>query len=203
MVNKKILKSKSKSFCTLIDLSIVILILAVLIKWGLTITTGSFNKTNAVENRIFSIVSGYFNGVVGSGVYANPTNPNISNIFYGMITVKTLNLPLNMGEDDFVSKISYVTDQKFTTNFQEAITNTDSGFGTSSPYTSIITVKEKSSSILRYITQDEILVSATHRLNKYLDFNAHARIQNSRSSDLDEKENDHNPYFYFLAKVLI
>ena len=230
VVNKKILKPKSAY--TLVELSIVILILAVLMTGGLTITIGSFNKAKKIstQNKINEIYKslgkfllenkrlpcpasleltkndnsygveylgngvggGCGTGAVGSGVYVNPTNPNI---FYGMIPAKTLNLPLSMGEDDFGSKISYVIDQRFTTNFQEVITNTDSGFGTTSGTTGIITVTEKPSSILRDITSDAILVIISHGLNKSGAFNANARTQNSRSSDPDEAENDYNASF--------
>ena len=227
MVNKKI--SKPKSAYTLIELSIVILILAVLMTGGLTITIGSFNKAKKIstQNKINEIYkslgkfllenkrlpcpasleltkndnsygveygsgSGCGAGAVGSGVYVNPTNPNI---FYGMIPAKTLNLPLSMGEDDFGSKISYVIDQRFTTVFQEVISNTDSGFGTTSGVTGIITVKEKPSATLRDITSDAILVIISHGFNKSGAFNANARIQNSRSSDPDEMENDYNSLF--------
>ena len=227
MVHKKI--SKPKSAYTLVELSIVILILAVLMTGGLTITIGSFNKAKKIstQNKINEIYkslgkfllenkrlpcqasleltkndnfygveygsgSGCGNGAVGSGVYVNPTN---SNIFYGMIPAKTLNLPLSMGEDDFGSKISYVIDQRFTNVFQEVISNTDSGFGTTSGVTGIITVTEKPSSISRDITSDAILVIISHGLNAFGAFNANARTQNSRSSDPDEAENDYNASF--------
>ena len=228
MVNKKI--SKPKSAYTLIELSIVILILAVLMTGGLTITIGSFNKAKKIstQNKINEIYkslgkfllenkrlpcpasleltkndnsygveygsgSGCGTGAVGSGVYVNPTNPNI---FYGMIPAKTLNLPLSMGEDDFGSKLSYVIDQRFTTVFQEVISiAVNSGFGTTYPYTSIITVKEKPSSISRDITSDAILVIISHGLNAFGAFNANARTQNPRSSDPDENDNDYNASF--------
>ena len=55
MVNKKI--SKPKSAYTLVELSIVILILAVLMTGGLTITIGSFNKAKKIstQNKINEI----------------------------------------------------------------------------------------------------------------------------------------------------
>ena len=227
MVNNKI--SKPKSAYTLIELSIVILILAVLMTGGLTITIGSFNKAKKIstQNKINEIYkslgkfllenkrlpcpasleltkndnsygveygsgSGCGTGAVGSGVYVNPANPDI---FYGMIPVKTLNLPLSMGEDDFGSKISFVIDQRFTTVFQEVISNSSSGFGTTSAITGIITVAEKPSSTSRDITSDAILVIISHGLNKSGAFNANARTQNPRSSDPDETENDYNASF--------
>lgn len=227
VVNKKI--SRPKSAYTLVELSIVILILAVLMTGGLTITIGAFNKAKKIstQNKINEIYkslgkfllenkrlpcpasleltknensygveygngSGCGTGAVGSGVYVNPTNPNI---FYGMIPAKTLNLPLSMGEDDFGSKISYVIDQRFTNVFQEAISNSNSGFGTTEPYTSIITIQEKPSATSRDITSDAILVIISHGLNAFGAFNANARTQNPRSNDSDEKENDYNASF--------
>ena len=227
VVNKKI--SRPKSAYTLVELSIVILILAVLMTGGLTITIGAFNKAKKIstQNKINEIYkslgkfllenkrlpcpasleltknensygveygngSGCGTGAVGSGVYVNPTNPNI---FYGMIPAKTLNLPLSMGEDDFGGKISYVIDQRFTTVFQEVVSNSNSGFGTTEPYNSIITVKEKPSATPRDITSDAILVIISHGLNAFGAFNANARTQNPRSSDPDETENDYNSSF--------
>ncbi len=227
VVNKKI--SRPKSAYTLVELSIVILILAVLMTGGLTITIGAFNKAKKIstQNKINEIYkslgkfllenkrlpcpasleltknensygveygngSGCGTGAVGSGVYVNPTNPNI---FYGMIPAKTLNLPLSMGEDDFGGKISYVIDQRFTNVFQEAISNSNSGFGTTEPYTSIITIQEKPSATSRDITSDAILVIISHGLNAFGAFNADARTQNPRSNDSDEKENDYNASF--------
>ena len=115
-----------------------------------------------------------------------------NDIFYGMVPAKTLNLPLNMGEDDFGGKISYIIDQRFTTNFQDVISNVSTGFGTTQVYTGAMTIYEKPSSISRTITDDAILVILSHGLNKFGAFNNNATVQNARSSDSDESENDAN-----------
>jgi len=227
VVNKKI--SKPKSAYTLVELSIVILILAVLMTGGLTITIGSFNKAKKIstQNKINEIYkslgkfllenkrlpcpasleltkndnsygveygngSGCGTGAGGSGVFRSATNLNI---FYGMIPAKTLNLPLSMGEDDFGSKISYIIDQRFTTSFQNVITNKTTGFGTTASYNSVLTVNERPSEISRAITQDAILVILSHGLNKSGAFNANSSSQNPRSSDVDEQSNDYNASF--------
>ena len=216
MINNKILKPKSAY--TLIELSIVILIISVLMMGGLTITISSLNKAKKISsqnkiNEIYNAVGKFLLEnkrlpcpanlalTKDSNLYGvesrdgnNECNVSISNgnLYYGMVPAKTLNLPLNMGEDDFGGKISYIIDKRFATNFQDNITNKNTGFGTTGSYTGIMTIKEKPSSISRTITADAILVILSHGLNKFGAFNNNSTIQNARSSDSDESENDAN-----------
>ena len=220
MINNKVLKPKSAY--TLIELSIVILMISFLMTGSLAITISSLNKAkkistqnkindvyNAIgkfllenkrlpcpasliltkDNNLYGTESGNGSGCPGDGVFAS------DNVFYGMIPVKTLNLALSMGEDDFGSKFSYVIDQRFTTTFQNIITNTNTGFGTTSSYNSVITINEKPSEISRTITQDAILIILSHGLNRSGAFNANSTLQNARSTDLDEQSNDYNASF--------
>lgn len=215
MIRNKVLKPKSAY--TLIELSIVILIISFLMMGGLTITISSLNKAKKIStqnkiNEVYNAVGKFLlenkrlpcpasliltkdNNLYGVESKSS-TGCNVSilnnNIFYGMVPVKTLNLPLNMGEDDFGSKISYIIDQRFTSNFQDVISDKTTGFGTTQNYTGIITINEKPSSIARTITADAILVILSHGLNKSGAFNHNSTIQNARSLDSDESENDAN-----------
>jgi prepilin-type N-terminal cleavage/methylation domain-containing protein len=209
--------SKPKSAYTLIELSIVILIISFLMMGGLTITISSLNKAKKISsqnkiNEIYNAVGKFLLEnkrlpcpaslilTKDSNLYGvesrSATGCDVSffnnNIFYGMVPIKTLNLPLNMGEDDFGSKISYIIDQRFTTNFQDVISNVSTGFGTTQLYTGVMTINEKPSSISRAITSDAIVIILSHGLNKFGAFNNNATIQNARSSDSDESENDAN-----------
>jgi prepilin-type N-terminal cleavage/methylation domain-containing protein len=210
--------SKPKSAYTLIELSIVILIISVLMMGGLTITISSLNKAKKIstQNKINEIYN-----AVGKFLLENKRLPcpasltltkdsnlygvesrdgsgecNVSlskdNLYYGMVPAKTLNLPLNMGEDYFGGKISYIIDKRFATNFQDNISNKTTGFGTTQAYTGAMTIYEKPSSISRAITADAILIILSHGLNKFGAFNNNATVQNARSSDSDESENDAN-----------
>ena len=220
MIRNKV--SKPKTAYTLVELSIVILMISFLMTGSLAITISSLNKAkkistqnkineiyNAVgkfllenkrlpcpasltltkDNSLYGIESGSGSGCSGDGIYS------LDNVFYGMVPVKTLNLALNMGEDDFGSKISYIIDQRFTTSFQNVITNKTTGFGTTASYNSVLTVNERPSEISRAITQDAILVILSHGLNKSGAFNANSSSQNPRSSDVDELSNDYNASF--------
>ena len=184
---------------------------------GLTITISSLNKAKKIStqnkiNEIYNAVgkfllenkrlpcpasltltkSNNLYGVEARGASGCDVSLFKNDIFYGMVPAKTLNLPLNMGEDDFGGKISYIIDQRFTTNFQDVISNVSTGFGTTQVYTGAMTIYEKPSSISRTITDDAILVILSHGLNKFGAFNNNATVQNARSSDSDESENDAN-----------
>jgi prepilin-type N-terminal cleavage/methylation domain-containing protein len=217
VINKKVLKPTSAY--TLIELSIVILIISVLMMGGLTITISSLNKAKKIStqnkiNEIYKAVGKFllenkrlpcpasitltkddnlygFESRTDAGCSVSIFN---GNLYYGMVPAKTLNLALNMAEDDFGSKISFIIDQRFTTNFQDVISNKTTGFGTTESYNGIISIKEKPSSVSRTITDDAILVILSHGLNKMGAFNHNATIQNDRSPDSDETENDANNF---------
>ncbi len=219
MIRNKV--SKPKTAYTLVELSIVILMISFLMTGSLAITISSLNKAkkistqnkineiyNAVgkfllenkrlpcpasltltkNNSLYGVESGSGSGCSGDGIY------NLGNVFYGMVPTKTLNIALNMGEDDFGSKISYIIDQRFTTSFQNVITNKTTGFGTTASYNAVLTINERPSEISRTITQDAILIILSHGLNKSGAFNANSSSQNPRSTDADEKSNDYNTF---------
>ena len=226
MIHNKV--QKSKTAYTLIELSIVILIISVLMTGGLTITISSLNKAKKIStqnkiNEIYNAVGKFLlenkrlpcpasleltknDELYGTeSRSANGCNLSASfvnnDIFYGMVPLKTLNLPMNMGEDNFGSKISYIIDQRFTTNFQEVITNKATGFGTTENFASkpsfpngVINIIEKPSAISREITKDAILVILSHGFNKFGAYNFNGKTQNTRSSDADEMSNDSNSF---------
>ncbi len=221
-MHNKILKYKSAY--TLIELSIVILIISVLMTGSITITIGSLNKAkkNSTQTKIneiyksigkfllenkrlpcpadlqltknsnlYAVETGNGSGCSGSGVYQSPTS---TNIFYGMVPTKTLGLPIDMAEDDFNNKISYIIDERFTKSFQDVPDFTKFGFGTTDPINSTITIREKPSMISRDITQDAILVIISHGFNKFGAFNSNSSTQNPISTDPTETDEADNSY---------
>ena len=217
-------KSKYKSAYTLIELSIVILIVSFLMTGALTITIGSLNKakknyTQSKINQIYNAIGKFllenkrlpcpasleltkdnnlYGMEVGSGSGCSGSgvyqSPTSANIYYGMVPSKTLGLPSNMAEDEFGSKISYVIDERFTKSYQDVPNFANFGFGTTDPYTATINVIEKPSAISREITQDAILLIISHGLNKFGAFNANASTQNAISIDPNETDEASNSY---------
>ncbi len=221
MNNKKL---KYKSAYTLIELSIVILIVSFLMVGALTVSIGSLNnaKKNYTQikiNQIYSAIGKFLlenkrlpcpadltltknsnlyaiESGSGSGCLGNGVykSQTSANIFYGMVPTKTLGLPSNMAEDEFGSKISYIIDERFTKSYQDVPNFANFGFGTTDPYTSTINIKEKPSAISRDVTQDAILIIISHGLNKFGAFNANSSVQNAISNDPTETDEAENSY---------
>jgi prepilin-type N-terminal cleavage/methylation domain-containing protein len=225
-------KNQSRKAFTLLEFSIVISIIAVLMTGAMTIGIGSINinKKNSSQQKIEEIYraigrfllvnrrlpcpanidltrsSATYGDEVGtgSGCSGAKSSSLFANIFFGMVPVKTLGLPLEMAEDDFGAKFSYFIDQRFTKTFSTPPNFTNQGFGAVSAYGSVMTINEKNSSTTRAITSDAILVILSYGLNKSGAYNANSSVQNTRSSDADEMENDYisnfNNIFVFSSK---
>jgi prepilin-type N-terminal cleavage/methylation domain-containing protein len=203
-----------KKAYSLIELSIVILIISILISGALTVFSGSANnkKITTTKNRIdeiykalggFLLVNGRLpcpasiiaikstdatygtegtaagNCTAGGGVYASGS----SNLVYGLVPVKTLGLPNEYAEDGFEGKFAYIVEKNFTTSsssttFKNAIA------------TATMTLNELPGGVSQVITNDAILALVSYGANKSGAFNANGTVQNTRSSDSSEMEND-------------
>ena len=200
-----------KKAYSLIELSIVILIISILISGALTVFSGSANnkKITTTKNRIdeiykalggFLLVNGRLpcpasiiaikstdvtygtegtaagNCTAGGGVYASGS----SNLVYGLVPVKTLGLPNEYAEDGFEGKIAYVVEKNFTSssNFKNATA------------TATMSLSEITGGVSQVITNDAILALVSYGANKSGAFNANGTVQNTRSSDSSETEND-------------
>lgn len=216
MINKKIKGNavQSKNAFSLIELSIVILILSVLASSGLAIfkSTNAASKTKTTKDRIDTVYKAIGNYLLAnrrlpcparldltntdtnygisrtciseSGVTLS-SSPN-SNLVYGMVPTKTLNLPSNMAEDAFGTKLSYIIDKRFAVAVDSAGTI---GFEGADPKaTNMMTIKELSASGSNIIT-DGIMLIISHGPNKFGGFNSAGVVQNDLSTTADEKSN--------------
>jgi prepilin-type N-terminal cleavage/methylation domain-containing protein len=196
---------------TIIELSIVILLISILISGALTVVGGSANNkkitiTKTRIDEIYKALGGFLlsngrlpcpasiiaikstdatygtegtaagNCTAGGGVYASGT----SNLVYGLVPVKTLGLPNEYGEDAFGSKIAYIVEKNFTNSstFKNALE------------TSTMTLTEFMGGVSQEITKDSIFALVSYGANKSGAFNANGTIQNSRSSNSSEMDND-------------
>ena len=200
-----------KKAYSLIELSIVILIISIIISGALTVFSGSANNkkitlTKTRIDEIYKALGGFLlangrlpcpasiiaikstdatygtegtaagNCAAGGGVYVSGS----SNLVYGLVPVKTLGLPNEYAEDGFESKIAYIVEKNFTSS---------STFKNASA-TATMTLNELLGGVNQTITNDAILALVSYGANKSGAFNANATVQNSRSSDSSEIEND-------------
>jgi prepilin-type N-terminal cleavage/methylation domain-containing protein len=218
------MKYKIKKAFSLIELSIVVLIISILISGGLTFSTVSIIKkrtelTEEKFEKIYKALGVYLStngklpcpaplndvksdsnyGVAaatcssapasGSGYYQSNDSTDSPNVYYGMIPVKTLNLPIEYGEDGFGTKLSYMV--------VNGLTDSDS-FGKGSDslenYANSvdvdrIIVQEKHGSTTHQITNDAAFAIISYGPNKAGGWNDNSTSQNSVSTDDEEAEN--------------
>lgn len=182
------LKKSSKNYksaFSLIELSIVILIVSILVAGGLTVSVSKINsmKVEAAQKRIDTIYkalgvylvankalpcpasiievkthSADYGKVVGAAGNCSGTGvykPADTNLFYGMVPVQALGLEAEMAEDGFGSKFAYVVDERFTLAGS-------SGFGANSNNSGLMTIKEITSAGTEQITiQDSVVAPVT------------------------------------------
>lgn len=229
MVNKKI--SIKESAYTLIELSIVISIIAVLMTGaiGISVSLINISKKNSTVSKIDTLYNAIGKFVMinkrlpcpasinlpsnhpqfgierisnsgGCLTISNEIFTNNANIYFGMIPVRSLGLSLDMAQDEFGGKLSYVIDQRFAWQFLDIPDFTKSSFGTvDNPINSgirnfdslpAITVSERIlSATPRVITNDAVLVIMSHGKNKYGAYNYNSSSPNPSSQDADEATN--------------
>lgn len=137
-------KNRQKKAFTLIELSIVIVIVSILITGALSVSVNAVNnaKTKITKERIAEIYKALGNYVLvnkklpcpapitdtksGTATYGTASNTLLctttgvvqsftsANLVRGMVPVKTLGLPLDMAEDGFGDKFEYVVDKNYT-----------------------------------------------------------------------------------------
>lgn len=209
---RKINQERSRGF-SLIELSIVILIISILISGALTVSVKKINNikedlTRDHIDKIYKALGHYvsvngklpcpasiievktnstsYGAVVGadgdckgSGVYASTTS---TELVYGMVPVQILGLGSDVAQDGFGSKIAYIVDRRFTDVAQFGLAASNSG---------LMTVQELTSNDLIQTNADDIILSLiSHGANEAGAFNSNSSTQNSRSSDIDELNND-------------
>ncbi|MFZ9181488.1 MAG: type II secretion system protein [Rickettsiales bacterium] len=223
VVNKKI--SIKKSAYTLLELSIVIAIMAVMMTGAIGISVSTFNNTKKIATemklrQLYNAVGKFLlinkrmpcparlnltindNGYgeeVGNGSgcsgFTGVYQGANSNHFYGMIPMKSLGLPLEFSRDEYGSKISYIIDDRFTRSFQDVPNFSNPSFGTVGNYGVAFNIKEKPPSSGKLDSAGAIMIIMSHGKNKFGAFNDNSTTQNTAPTDLDELSNSYSANF--------
>lgn len=211
-------KKRTKTAFSLLELSLVVLIISILIVGSMAASVTAVNNarykmTRDRINEIYKAIGNYLlinkalpcpaaitslkssdpnYGVAGAAGTCN----NISgvyangagNIVYGMIPVQTLGLTSDMAEDGFGTKFTYVVAKAFTD--PSVTTNNSTGFGRATP-TGIISVRESLNGVVSWQqnTNDAILVIISHGSNRFGGFGSNSSNQNANSLDVAEQYN--------------
>ena len=210
------IKNFKKAF-SLIELSIVLILVAVVISGVMAVSTASINNakvknTNQNFNEIYRAIGAFLLankrlpcpasisknfisdvdygtevvGCSGNGVYQSNSS---SNIVYGGLPFKALNLSANFAQDGFGSRISYVIDKRFAIANDSQVNFSNITFATA-PSTNNIIIKDKLITGETILTADAIIVLISYGMNKSGSFNPQDSVQLARSSDVNEMEND-------------
>ncbi len=210
-------KKNYKNAFSLIELSIVLILVAVMISGVMAVSTASINnlkvnKTNQNFNEIYRAIGAFLlankrlpcpasisknfisdadygteaTGCSGNGVYQSNSQ---SNIVYGALPFKALELSTNFAQDGFGSRISYAVDKRFTVANDAQLNFNNITFATA-PSTNSIIVKDKLIATETILTTDAIFVLISYGMNKSGSFDPQNSNQLSRSSDANEMEND-------------
>lgn len=142
-MQNKYKKSREKRGFSLIELSIVILIVSILITGSLGISKTAINnsKTKVTKDRMDAVYQAFTNflatnrrlpcpalltvakGTAGYGAETTPvvtctntfvSSTNAPNLVYGMVPITALGLDPDMAEDGWGTKFTYVVDKRFT-----------------------------------------------------------------------------------------
>jgi prepilin-type N-terminal cleavage/methylation domain-containing protein len=207
----------NKTAYSLLELSIVILIIAILISGAMSMSVGTLNnaKNKATQDKIAEIYKAIGNFLLanrrlpcpaslkkirntdadyGSEV-VNCSGPGVyqsstsTNLIYGAVPVKALGLSNDMAEDAFENKIVYMIDKRFGIAADVVLNISNITFATSAS-TNIITVKEKPAGVEQVASIDAILLLISQGANKSGAFNNNNNTQNTRSTDAAELNND-------------
>ena len=207
--------AKNNSLCafSLIELSVVIIIISFLAASALSLFSGSvvntkFQITNTKIQSVYQALQNYVsaNGVLpcpapltdikststtygqstsscstltasGNGVYVS------SNLIYGMVPVRAINLNNDMAEDGFGNKLVYVIDKTFTSK-----TATTSPFSDSNKIATLNVKKYISSSSTE--EANAVFAIISHGANQKGAFPANSSAQILASSDFGESDNN-------------
>lgn len=218
---KKITAKKFRKAFSLIELSIVIVIVSIMITGVLSVSVSSVNnaKIKTTHDRMKEIYKAMGNYLLtnkklpcpaqltlaknsasyglefgSDGTCANDVDTFLltsTNLVYGMVPVNSLGLTSDMGEDGFESKFAYIVDKRLT-----LASSFYEGFtgGDANPAAGI-TVTELPANVST--TADFAIIS--FGANKSGAWNSNSTTQNTpRSTDIEEDNNDINasaPFF--------
>jgi prepilin-type N-terminal cleavage/methylation domain-containing protein len=210
-------RGNSKTAFSLIELSIVIVIVSILVTGALTASLGNVRnaKTKITNDRIQTIYKAMGNYLLANGRIPCPSSVariKSSDSSYGAEegTAGTCATSGHTFSSNTATSLIYGSvpiralglsdefmEDGFETKFGYIVNKNFTASGTSSSTfggataTSIIIVNEKpASSITHADTADAIFVIVSYGTNKSGGYNASAATQNTRSTDTDEMEND-------------
>ena len=123
----------------------------------------------------------------GSGYYKSLSE---SNLYYGMIPIRTIGLPKESSLDGFGTKFAYIVINGFTNSqkFDQDLSGLNGNYVNSSGSNKIF-IKENNGSAST-INDEAIFVVVSYGENKNSGWNKNSSSQNTRSNDADEREND-------------
>jgi prepilin-type N-terminal cleavage/methylation domain-containing protein len=125
-------------------------------------------------------------GGVNTGVYKSSSNTNLS---FGAVPIKSLNLSSEYSEDGYDNKIGYVVDRRFTLDFVEPGISTGDSFGTidvdNETFPAVITIKEKNTTLDSVLGNKFIFVLISYGANGNGAFRANDGGQNVTTSSAE------------------
>lgn len=202
------LNAKNKKAFSLIELSIVLLIISIIVAGTISVSTVAVNnsKTKVTRERIDAIQKA-INAFVAKnyrlpcpasiksvksststfGIEATSCSTNgdgvykssvNSNAVYGMVPVNALGIPDDLAEDGYGSKFSYIVDTNYTSANYPSTTTSSTGFSFYPTTNNISIVQFPSANKISNIAY----VIISHGPNKYGAYNTNFSSQNSTSS---------------------
>lgn len=195
-----------KSAFTLLELSLVILIISILVVGSMSASITTINKakyktTKERLDKIYKAMGNYFitNGslpcpalitVADTAATYGQSADNAGtctgtitvsgDVVYGMVPIQDLGLPAAMASDGFGTKFSYVINKDYTDNTNTVFDGSEAGD---------IVVTELVSGGSQPITSKAIFIIVSHGQNKLGGYNSNNTTSNSASSDSSEIDN--------------
>lgn len=195
---------------TLLELSLVVLIISILVVGSMTASISTINKAKYKSTKekidvIYHALGNYLvtngalpcpapitmldsnplYGISGSGVgVCNSDSEAVydggTNLVYGMVPIQDLNLPADLAKDGFGTKFTYVVNVNFTDRENTVYVGNDSGN---------ITITEAVASGSQTLTSNAVFVVISHGENKYGGYNSNSATQNPDDGDSNERQN--------------
>lgn len=214
-----------KKAYSLIELSIVILIIAILITGALSVSIGSINnaKTKTTNDRIREVYKAIGNFLITNKRLPCPASlkkiktvdtdygaeVGAGSACAGVGVYQSLssgNLVYGMVPSRALGLSNDMAEDAFEsklayivdknfTNTVETVPNFSNKTFATATYGGIITIDEKPSGITQVVTTDAIIAVISYGANKAGAFNSNAATQNTRSGDADEMDNDPSATF--------
>ena len=217
---KNIVPQKKVKAFSLIELSVVIIVVSIIAAGVLSVSVGkvSNNKVRITHERINEIYKALGSYVVANkrmpcpasiiAIKSSDSNYGVegtaagactagtgvyaggTNLVYGMVPVRTLGLKSSFAEDGFGNKIAYFIDKSFT----------DSSLFTSA--VGSITIQKYTGGAPSTVATSQMFALVSHGANQSSAFGSNSNGQNTVTADTDEMSNDATT-FIDLAKTAI